>query len=187
MTQVPGDEGYPNPRRAWYALGALTLVYVFSFLDRQILNLLVVPIKADLQISDTQVSLLIGLTFAVFYTVFGIPLGRLVDAHNRRGLVASGFVLWSAFTAGCGFVSSFPQLLTMRMGVGVGEASLSPSAYSLITDYFPPKRRGIAQGVYNMGIYAGSGLALVVGGVVIAGVSQHPLWEVPLVGVVRGN
>jgi MFS family permease len=185
MDHDPDDTAYPNPHYAWFALSVLTLVYIFSFIDRQILNLLVVPIKADLKITDTQMSLLIGLTFAVFYTAFGIPLGRIADAHNRRGLIAGGFALWSAFTACCGFVGSFSQLLFMRMGVGVGEASLSPAAYSLITDYFPPRRRNIAQGVYNMGIYVGSGLALVIGGLAIAAVSRQPLWNLPLIGVVR--
>ena len=185
MDHEPDDSAYPNPRYAWYALSVLTLVYVFSFIDRQILNLLVVPIKADLKISDTQMSLLIGLTFAVFYTAFGIPLGRIADGHNRRGLIAAGFALWSAFTAACGFIGSFPQLVFMRMGVGVGEASLSPAAYSLITDYFAPKRRNSAQGIYNMGIYVGSGLALVIGGLTITAVSRQPLWILPLIGVVR--
>lgn len=177
--------GYPNPGYAWYALGVLTLVYIFSFLDRQILNLLVVPIQADLAISDTQMSLLIGLAFAVFYTVFGLPLGRIADAYSRRGMIAVGFALWSAFTAGCGFVSSYPQLAAMRMGVGVGEASLGPAAYSLITDYFPPQRRGIAQGIYNMGIYLGAGLALVIGAMVVGWLARRPLWELPFIGEVR--
>lgn len=185
MKQQPDIAAYPDPRYAWYALGVLTLVYVFSFLDRQILNLLVVPIKTDLQLSDTQMSLLIGLAFAIFYTVFGIPLGRIADAYSRRGLIAAGFATWSVFTAGCGFISSYPQLAAMRMGVGVGEASLSPAAYSLITDYFAPRRRGIAQGVYNMGIYIGAGLALVLGALVIGWVSQRPLWNLPLIGEVR--
>jgi MFS family permease len=166
-------------------MGVLTLVYIFSFLDRQILNLLVVPIKADLQISDTQMSLLMGLSFAVFYTVFGIPLGRIADVYSRRGLIAGGFALWSAFTAGCGFVGSYPQLALMRMGVGVGEASLGPAAYSLITDYFPAHRRGTAQGVYSMGIYIGGGLALVFGGMAIAVFSRQPLWDLPVIGAVR--
>ena len=182
---LTGGAVYPRPAYAWYVLGVLTLVYVFSFLDRQILNLLVVPVKADLHISDTEMSLLMGLSFAVFYTVFGIPLGRLADAWSRRGLIAGGFALWSAFTAGCGFVGNFPQLALMRMGVGVGEASLGPAAYSLITDYFPPQRRGVAQGFYNMGIYIGSGLALVLGGVAIAVVSRQAVWDLPVIGVVR--
>jgi MFS family permease len=181
----PLRAAYPKPAYAWYVLGVLTLVYIFSYLDRQILNLLVVPIKADLHISDTQMSLLMGLSFAVFYTFFGIPLGRIADAASRRGLIAGGFATWSAFTVGCGFIGSYPQLALMRMGVGVGEASLGPAAYSLITDYFAPQRRGTAQGVYNMGIYLGGGLALVFGGVAIAWVSHQPMWELPFIGAVR--
>ena len=181
----PNSASYPSPTRAWYALGVLTLVYVFSFLDRQILNLLVVPVSRDLQISDTQMSLLIGFAFAIFYTAFGLPLGRVADSHSRRGLIGAGFALWSLFTAGCGFAGNYAQLLVMRMGVGVGEASLSPAAYSLITDYFPPRRRGAAQGIYNMGIYIGSGIALVLGGLAIGWLSKRPQWDLPLIGVVR--
>ena len=101
-SHITDSASYPNPTRAWYALGVLTLVYVFSFLDRQILNLLVVPVSRDLQISDTQMSLLIGVAFAIFYTAFGLPLGRVADSHSRRGLIGAGFALWSLFTAGCG-------------------------------------------------------------------------------------
>jgi MFS family permease len=179
------NASYPDPRQARYALGVLTLVYVFSFLDRQVLNLLVEPVSHDLQISDTQMSLLIGFSFALFYTLFGLPLGRLADSRSRRGLIAAGFALWSAFTAGCGFAANFAQLMIMRMGVGVGEASLSPAAFSLITDYFPPHRRGRAQGIYNMGIFAGTGVALVLGGFAIGWLSQRPTWDVPLLGIVR--
>src|SRR5271169_2828509 len=98
---------YPKPARAWYVLGLLTLVYVFSFLDRTILSLLVGPIRRDLHITDTQVSLLMGFTFAVFYTFFGIPLGRMADSHSRRQLIAGGVATWSLFTAGCGLAKSF--------------------------------------------------------------------------------
>ena len=184
-SHITDSASYPNPTRAWYALGVLTLVYVFSFLDRQILNLLVVPVSRDLQISDTQMSLLIGVAFAIFYTAFGLPLGRVADSHSRRGLIGAGFALWSLFTAGCGFAGNYAQLLVMRMGVGVGEASLSPAAYSLITDYFPPRRRGAAQGIYNMGIYIGSGIALVLGALAIGWLSKRPQWDLPLIGVVR--
>lgn len=177
--------GYPSRTYAWYVVGVLTLVYMFSFLDRQILNLLVGPIRADLGISDTQMSVLIGFTFALFYVGFGIPLGRVVDSGKRTSLIAVGFALWSLFTAGCGLANSYLQLLVMRMGVGVGEASLSPAAYSLITDYFPPERRGRAQGVYNMGIFLGGGVALVLGGVVTGLVARRPELVLPVIGPVR--
>src|SRR3954447_7240837 len=131
-----GEDPYPSHRYAWYVVGVLTLAYVFSFIDRQILNLLVGPIERDLGIGDTAMSLLMGFSFAVFYTLFGIPLGRLADTRSRRGLIAVGIAAWSLMTAGCGMARKFWQLALMRMGVGVGEASLSPAAYSLIADYF---------------------------------------------------
>ncbi len=173
---------YPSTVYAWYVVGVLTLVYVFSFIDRQILNLLVEPIKKDLRITDFQMSLLMGFSFAVFYTFFGIILGRLADSKSRRAIIAVGFVMWSLFTAGCGLARNFLQMLLLRMGVGVGEAALSPAAYSLITDYFPKERRATAISVYSMGIYIGSGLAYMLGGVVYKWASAEQAWELPVVG-----
>lgn len=108
------EEQYPNAGYAWYVVSVLTLVYIFSFIDRQILNLLVRPIRRDLGISDTQMSLLMGFSFAVFYTFFGIPLGRLADTRSRRTIIALGFAFWSLFTAGCGLAKNFGQMLLMR-------------------------------------------------------------------------
>lgn len=179
------EEQYPSRGYAWYVVGVLTFVYVFSFIDRQILNLLVRPIRRDLGISDTQMSLLMGLSFAVFYTFFGLPLGRLADSKSRRTLIAIGFAFWSIFTTACGLARNFFQMLLMRMGVGVGEAALSPAAYSLITDYFPPKRRATAISVYSMGIYIGSGLAFIIGGTVAGFASKQELWNLPIVGAMR--
>jgi len=176
---------YPKPARAWYVLGLLTLVYMFSFLDRTVLSLLVSPIRRDLHINDTQVSLLMGFTFAVFYTFFGIPLGRMADSRSRRQLIAGGIATWSLFTAGCGLARSFGHLLLLRMGVGVGEASLSPSAYSLLTDYFPPQRRATAMSIYSMGIYIGTGAALLSGGFVTGWANGRAGWTIPLLGDVR--
>src|SRR5262245_15450942 len=162
-----GEQPYPSAAYAWYVVGVLTLVYVFSFIDRQILSLLVGPIRRDLGISEKQMSLLMGASFAVFYTLFGIPLGRLADTRSRRGIIAVGVAFWSVMTAACGLTRSFWQLALARIGVGVGEASLSPSAYSLIADYFRPERRSTALSVYSMGIYVGSGLAYALGGLVV--------------------
>jgi MFS family permease len=142
-------------------------------------------VRRDLNISDTQMSLLIGLGFALFYTFFGLPLARVADARSRRGLIASGFGVWSLFSAGCGLARTFTQMLVMRMGVGVGEASLSPAAFSLITDYFPPAQRATAHGVYGMGIYIGAGVASILGGFVIQWASGRPEWVVPLLGSIR--
>jgi MFS family permease len=178
-------DSYPSPACAWFTVGILTVAYVFSFVDRQILNLLVGPIRKDLGISDTQMSLLMGFSFAVFYTFCGIPLGRLTDSRSRRVIIAAGVFTWSLMTAGCGLARHYWQFLVMRMGVGVGEASLSPSAYSLIADSFPRESRATAISVYSMGIYVGAGLAFVIGGVVIKFASAHPELTVPLVGAVR--
>jgi len=178
-------EPYASSLYAWYVVGVLTLVYVFSFIDRQILNLLVGPIRRDLAISDTQMSLLMGFSFAVFYTFFGIPLGRLADSRSRRTIIALGFTLWSGMTAGCGLAKNYVQMLLLRMGVGVGEAALSPAAYSLIADYFPPQRRATAISVYSMGIYIGSGLAFLLGGVVVGFTSGREAWVLPVLGETR--
>ncbi len=176
---------YPSSRRAWYTVAVLMTIYVFSFVDRQILSLLVGPMKRDLDLSDTEVSLLMGFSFALFYTFCGIPLGRVADSRSRRGLIGVGLVLWSATTAACGVARHFWQLLLLRMGVGVGEAALSPAAYSLITDSFPPHKLATAISAYSMGIYIGSGMAFLLGGVVVGAVSGDELVALPLVGEVR--
>lgn len=185
MSNEHETEPYPAPRYAWYVVGVLTLAYIFSFIDRQILSLLVRPIQRDLEISDTQLSLLMGLSFAVFYTFFGIPLGRLADTRSRRMIITLGIAFWSLMTAGCGVAKRYWELALMRMGVGVGEAALSPSAYSLIADYFPPERRATAMSVYSMGIYIGAGLAYILGGLVVGFASEQSSYVVPLVGAVR--
>lgn len=176
---------YPRAGYAWYVVAILTLIYVFSFIDRQILNLLVKPIRRDLAISDTEMSLLMGLSFALFYTFFGMPMGRLADARSRRAVIAIGLAGWSLFTAACGLARNFTQMLLMRMGVGLGEAALSPAAYSMISDYFPPNRRATAISVYGMGIYIGSGLAFLLGGVVVGLASGQETVAIPLLGSIR--
>ena len=130
-------------------------------------------------------SLLMGFSFALFYTAFGIVMGRLADTRSRRGLIAAGFVAWSALTAACGLARNYAQMLLLRVGVGVGEAALSPAAYSLITDYFPPKRLSTAISVYSMGIYIGTGLAYVLGGAITAFASGRDLWDLPVIGATR--
>ena len=182
---ISQEEPYPSESYAWYVVGVLTIVYIFSFIDRQILNLLVGPIRRDLGISDTQMSWLMGTSFAVFYTFFGIILGRLADSRSRRSLIALGFIFWSIMTAGCGLARNFTQMLLLRMGVGVGEATLSPSAYSLISDYFPKEKRATAISVYSMGIYIGSGIAFLLGGAVIGYVSTQGTIEIPIIGSIR--
>jgi MFS family permease len=168
---------------AWFVVAILMIAYVFSFIDRQILNLLVGPIRRDLGISDTQMSLLMGFSFAIFYTILGIPLGRVADSRSRRGLIAAGVVLWSIMTALCGTAKAYWHMFLYRIGVGVGEAALSPAAYSMIADYFPPEKRSTAISVYGMGIYLGAGIAFVLGGLVIQFVSKQGAVELPLIGM----
>lgn len=179
------NNGYPSSARAWVTVAILMVAYVLSFVDRQILNLLVEPIRRDLMISDTQMSLLMGLSFALFYTVCGIPLGRVADTRSRRGLIAVGILFWSAATAACGMAKMYWQFLLCRIGVGVGEAALSPAAYSLIADSFPAERRATAISVYSMGVYLGSGLAFLVGGLVIQFASAQGDVALPVLGEVR--
>lgn len=156
------NDGYPR-----YVLGVLVLVYVFNFLDRQILSILNENIKADLALSDAQMGFLYGTAFAVFYALFGIPLGKLADVWVRRSLIAAGLAFWSVMTGVSGLARGFGLLAIARIGVGVGEASASPAAYSLLSDYFPPARRATVLGIYSSGIYIGSGLGLAIGGQVV--------------------
>lgn len=179
------NNGYPSSLSAWTTVVILMVAYVLSFIDRQILNLLVGPIRRDLVISDTQMSLLMGLSFALFYTICGIPLGRLADTRSRRGLIAIGVLFWSAATAACGMARLYWQFLICRIGVGVGEAALSPAAYSLIADSFPAERRATAISVYSMGVYLGSGIAFLLGGLVIKFASAQGDLHLPVFGEVR--
>lgn len=176
---------YPSPAYAWYVVVVLTTAYVVSFLDRQILALLVEPIKQDLGISDTQMSLLLGFAFAIFYTLLGIPIGRLADRASRRAIIAAGISIWCLMTALCGLARNYGQLFLARVGVGVGEATLGPSALSMISDYFPPERRARPLGFYAMGVSVGAGVALLLGGQVIAMVVQAPPVVLPLIGELR--
>jgi len=176
---------YPSTIRAWFTVGVLMLAYVLSFVDRQILNLLVGPIRHDMDISDTQMSLLMGLSFAIFYTLCGIPLGRIADSKSRRNLLLCGVLVWSGMTAACGMVKGYWQFLFCRIGVAAGEASLAPCAYSMISDSFTPERRGTAFSVYSTAIYLGSGVALLLGGVAVHFATSQGDLNLPLLGTVR--
>jgi MFS family permease len=156
-----------TPAYSWYALGVLFVVYLLNFVDRQILSILANDIKADLALTDADLGFLYGTAFAIFYALFGIPLGRLADSWSRTRLLALGLALWSCMTALSGFARNGAALAAARVGVGVGEATASPCAYSLISDWFPQRRRGTALGIYSGGLFVGSGLSLLIGGTVV--------------------
>lgn len=176
------DQAYPPLRQGWYVLAVFVLAYIFSFVDRTILTLLVDPIRRSLRISDVQISLLQGLAFAIFYTALGIPIARLADRKSRIRIITAGIVVWSAMTALCGTARSFGHLFLARIGVGVGEAALSPAAYSILADYFPPARLTQALSIYTAAAYVGGGVALIAGGSLIALV---PVMELPVLGHVE--
>jgi predicted MFS family arabinose efflux permease len=147
-----------------YVLFILTLVYVFNFVDRQILVILQEPIKAELGLSDTQLGLLTGFAFALFYVVVGIPIARWADVGNRRNIVSLALVVWSGMTAVSGLAQNYVQLLLARIGVGIGEAGASPPSHSMISDYYAPEERGAAMSIYSMGLYIGILVGLLLGG-----------------------
>jgi MFS family permease len=169
----------------YYVLALLVLVYTFNFLDRQILGILASSIKKDLNLTDTDLGLMGGLAFAVFYTVLGIPIAWLADRYSRVGIMAVALTVWSGFTAACGLAGGFWQLFLMRMGVGVGEAGGVAPAYSLISDYFPPAQRARAFAVYSFGIPIGSALGILCGGLIASRVDwRTAFFAVGLAGVV---
>jgi len=173
----------PKLPYAWYATAVLMIAYTFSFLDRQILNLMIGPIERDLAISDSQFALLTGGAFGIFYTVMGLPLGWMADRLNRKWIVATGIACWSVMTAACGLAGSFAQLMLTRIGVGVGEAALSPSAYSMLADYFDRTRLPRAMSVYTCGIFIGAGTAMMLGGAVVGYMHQSPSTILAALGV----
>jgi len=183
--QSETDSTYPSLAWAWYTVAILLCAYIFSFIDRQILNLLVAPVRRDLGITDTQMSLLIGFSFALFYSVLGLPFGRLADSVNRPRLIVAGIVMWSLMTGGCGLVSSYWQLFLLRMGVGIGEAALSPAAYSMISDSFPPTKRSVPFSVYTMATYVGGGFAFLFGGLLLRSFGTREMFQLPFLGLVR--
>jgi MFS family permease len=155
------------PAYSWYALGLLVIVYLLNFVDRQILSILANDIKADLGLDDAQLGFLYGTAFAIFYALFGIPLGRLADGWNRTRLLAAGLALWSLMTALSGLARNGATLAAARVGVGIGEATANPCAYSLIADWFPQRVRATALAIYSSGLFVGSGLSLLVGGLIV--------------------
>ena len=158
---------WPNRAYAWYVVTILMVAYGFAILDRVAIGLLVQPIETDLDISDSQIGLLQGFAFGIFYSVLGMPIGYLVDRIQRRRIVTVGIALWSLATAACGLARGFGGLFLARIGVGVGEATISPAAASVIADYFPPQLRPRAYGVFMLGTTFGSGMAFLLAGAAI--------------------
>jgi MFS family permease len=173
---------WPSARSGWFLVVMLTIAYVLSFVDRYILGLLIEPIKADLQLTDQQIGLVIGTAFAVFYATMGIPLGWLIDRRRRTWIVATGILVWSIATVMSGFATRFWHLFLARMMVGAGEATLSPAAFSMIADSFPPERRGKPISFYSAALSLGAGLASLIGGGVLLWAKTTPSIILPVVG-----
>ena len=186
-TPEAAEAPYPSNFYAWYCVFILFGIYINSFLDRQILSLLVPAIKGDMGLTDTQMGFLGGPAFAIFYIIAGLPIGWLADRMSRRLLVGFGQFFWSIASMAFGMAGNFWQMAAARIGVGVGESTLSPSAYSMITDLFPPRRLAFALSVYGMGIYVGGGIANLAGGyaldyVGVAAGGQSVTYTLPIVG-----
>jgi MFS family permease len=179
---TPGEK---NSAYANYVLGMLLVAYIFSFVDRNILALMVEPLRRDLAISDFEISLLQGPAFALFYSTMALPIAHLADTRRRTAIIASGVGLWSAMTAACGLVHSFGALFMLRLGVGLGEAALSPPAASLLSDYFHPSRYPRAMAIFSLGIGIGTGMSFLIGGAVVKLVSGMSAVTLPLLGDVR--
>lgn len=181
----PGEEPWPKPSTAWYAMFVFILALFIDMLDRGIVNLLVPDMKRDLGLSDTKISLLLGFAFVAFYAFLGMPIARLVDSKSRRLIMGCGIAIWSMMTAACGLAQNFWQLFFARVGVGVGEACNGPSTYSMMSDLFPPGRLTRAASTLQIGFVLGSGLASIIGGAVLALVMNWPPITVPGIGVLR--
>ena len=191
---TPGESLSPNSTagnvpnaRAWFVLGMLCFVYVLNFLDRQLLSILAKPIQDALHVTDGQLGLIGGLYFAFFYCFIAIPVGWLADKTNRVGILSLACAIWSGATMACGFAVNYPQLVIARMTVGFGEAGGVPPSYAIVSDYFPPGRRGTALGIYNLGPPIGTALGIAFGASIAAAFN----WRMPLSfwgrGLLRGD
>lgn len=189
---MPANDTHTNTQSAsvglypWYVVSVLMLAQTFSFIDRMIVGLLVGPIRSTFDISDTQYSLLAGFAFSLFYAIMGLPLARIADSKSRRTLIACGIALWSLMTALCGLAKGFWGLFLARMGVGVGEATLSPAAFSMMADYFPKRTLAIALSVFTLGVTFGSGLAYMIGGKVVTYAESLGSITLPMLGTLHG-
>jgi MFS family permease len=183
---MPGNEGteqlpYPPPKAAWFACSVLFLGCTLAFMDRAVISLFVVPIQRDLHLSDTQISLLVGFAFAAFNALFGLPVARWIDGGRRRTIAAIGIAVWSVAASSCGLAAHFWQLFLGRVGVGAGEASVTPAGVSLLADFFPPSRRGVPMGLFYAGVFVGGACALILGGLLWRNLGDRQI-VLPLVG-----
>jgi MFS family permease len=178
---MPGVTAWPSAARAWWAIVVCCICAILSYTDRQVLAVLVDPLRSDLGITDTQVSLLQGMAFAVVYSVAGFPLGRAADIWPRRRVIMLGVLVWSAATVACGLVQTFGSLFAARIFVGIGEAALAPAVLSMIGDLFPLQRRGLAIAVFSMGMILGAGAAVAVAGWLLQSAASGLLAALPLV------
>lgn len=167
------QQAAPSAFYVCYVVAALNIAYLFAMMDRLVLGLVIDPLRRDLLLNETQISLLLGFAFAMFYTVLGLPFGRLADRSNRRNLLAAGIALWSVATVACAFATDFWTLFIARMGVGFGEATIAPVAYSLIPDYVKPERRGLAMSIFAIGSSIGAGLSVWLGGYALTWATEH--------------
>jgi predicted MFS family arabinose efflux permease len=185
MSSMNKPPGKPMPQNRAYVLFILVVVYTFNFIDRQIVGILAIPIKADLGLTDSQLGLMGGLAFALFYTGLGIPVAMLADRFSRTWIMTVALTVWSAMTAASGLATNFWQLFAARLGVGVGEAGGVAPAYSLISDYFPPDQRARALSVFSFGIPIGSAIGIVFGGIIASLINwRYAFFIVGLAGVV---
>lgn len=181
------DPVVTRPRNSyqWYVVIICMVAYILSFVDRQILSLMIEPIKADLMLSDTQFSLLQGLAFSLFYAFMGVPIAALADKKSRVKIISIGIAFWSLATAACGLSKNFIQMFLARLSVGAGEAALSPAFYSIVADLFPKHKLGRALGVYAIGAFIGSGLAFLIGGYVISLLKNVSFISLPIIGEIK--
>jgi MFS family permease len=177
--------GYPNQNYAWYVVSVICVGYVFAFIDRIVVGLLTVSIQKDLLLTDTQMGILQGIAFALFYVLFGIPIGWLVDRWHRKTILTIGMTVWSLATAACGYAGTFWSMFLARVGVGIGEATLNPCASSIIGDYFPPRTRAKAFGVYVMGTAIGTGMTYLGGGIVFGFLAKYQIVDLGIFGEMK--
>ena len=176
---------HPPAARAWYAVVLFYLAYTLSFIDRQIMSFLVAPIRSDLHLSDFQFSLINGLAFVIFYSIFGIPLARLADRSNRRNIMIGGVLVWSVATMACGLATGYWELFAARIVVGMGEAAVSPTAVSMIADLFAREKRALPISFYSAGVHGGAGMANIFGGLIAGYVMSGAIGSLPILGSLK--